>query len=64
MEQVMTFEIADYKYKCHMSDKGSSYWHPVKELSGEYPKWWILRDENGVIAIVCKKTGKINPQAI
>ena len=55
----MTFEQADYKYKSTMSDKGLPYSHPIKSESSEYPRFWVLRDEYGVVAFVDSKTGII-----
>lgn len=55
----MTFEQADYKYKSHMSDTGRMYRHPIKSESTEYPRFWALRDEDGIVAYVDTKTGKI-----
>ena len=59
MKNKMTFEMADYKYKSNMSDEGRIYKHPVKELSAEFPVFWALRDEIGLIACICKRTGQI-----
>ena len=53
-----TFAMADYQYKSRASDRGDSYKHPVESLSTEYKAFWVLRDYDGVIAIIDKLTGK------
>ena len=42
-----------------MGDNGFAYRHPVKSLSAEYNRFWMLRDEIGNVAAVEKKTGKL-----
>ncbi|MCH1613519.1 MAG: hypothetical protein L7S72_09525 [Flavobacteriales bacterium] len=54
-----TYEQAKYQYISRTADAGMKYQQPSKDLSAEFNKWWVLRDNYGFIAAIDKKTGKI-----
>lgn len=54
-----TYEQAKYQYISRCSDDGRKYNQPIKDLSAEFDKWWVLRDDYGFIAAIDKITGRI-----